>query len=458
MEEKRKIANDRYNKYKEIKAIASIIEKCSKGTAPMSFSIEGEWGIGKSWMLDRIEAELNGADLSKPLSEIKSTLTSQYLIIRYNAWERDYCDEPLLGIVSSIVNQLNEVLQHKQLLKGILKKLARDTLNVLEKSLASLSTRLFGTNLVEIGKAVAEAFDNINKESKIQLSSPNAYSTIETDVNTIVCELKKIADKIPIVFFVDELDRCIPSYAIKTLERLHHVFGKIPHTVTVISIYRKQLDNSIKHMFGEDISTQDYLRKFIDFTVATGNGTLDVGETMVFLDDFASFFSQPQKNDKKAVILEDLQRNMSPRDFETICKRAHLCHSLVQQSSKSFPFECFYAELLLHAYKFAMEKEDEIHKPSLSPLTVSFPKEQLGQYLKHYLSNLKNNLRNKIVNPSSQNSNTVYFFESDALILFIFNEIWGFEMSWECEMGHSSLMDSLREYYNEYFLLYHAIK
>ena len=30
-----------------------------------------------------------------------------------------------------------------------------------------------------------------------------------------------------VVIMVDELDRCLPSYAIKVLERIHHVFNEI---------------------------------------------------------------------------------------------------------------------------------------------------------------------------------------------------------------------------------------
>ena len=37
-------------------------------------------------------------------------------------------------------------------------------------------------------------------------------------------ELSKLAEDQTLVIVVDELDRCLPDYAIKILERLHHLF------------------------------------------------------------------------------------------------------------------------------------------------------------------------------------------------------------------------------------------
>ena len=42
--------------------------------------------------------------------------------------------------------------------------------------------------------------------------------------------LEEQSKDVTIVVVVDELDRCLPEYAIKVLERLHHIFGDTENT------------------------------------------------------------------------------------------------------------------------------------------------------------------------------------------------------------------------------------
>lgn len=69
----------------------------------------------------------------------------------------------------------------------------------------------------------------------------------------------------PIVFIVDELDRCNPHFAVKTLERIKHLFN-LPGILFVLSIDKNQLCNSIRGYFGsEQFNAEEYLQRFVDF-------------------------------------------------------------------------------------------------------------------------------------------------------------------------------------------------
>ena len=77
--------------------------------------------------------------------------------------------------------------------------------------------------------------------------------------------VKFVSSYNPIIFIVDELDRCNPTYAVKTLERIKHLFN-IPGIVFVLSIDKSQLCNSIRCYFGsEQLNAEEYLQRFIDF-------------------------------------------------------------------------------------------------------------------------------------------------------------------------------------------------
>jgi hypothetical protein len=66
----------------------------------------------------------------------------------------------------------------------------------------------------------------------------------------------------PIVIVIDELDRCRPSYAIKLLEEIKHLFD-VPGVVFVFGMHGDQLARSIGAEYGSSFDGRAYLRRFI---------------------------------------------------------------------------------------------------------------------------------------------------------------------------------------------------
>ena len=70
-----------------------------------------------------------------------------------------------------------------------------------------------------------------------------------------------------LIIFVDELDRCRPSYAVKLLERIEHYF--INERITfVFSVNLEQLQHTIKNFYGNDFDACRYLDRFFDLRVS----------------------------------------------------------------------------------------------------------------------------------------------------------------------------------------------
>jgi hypothetical protein len=67
----------------------------------------------------------------------------------------------------------------------------------------------------------------------------------------------------PLFVFVDELDRCRPSYAIKLLEEIKHVFG-IQNVVYVVSTNIEQLQNAVRALYGAEFDGRRYLHRLFD--------------------------------------------------------------------------------------------------------------------------------------------------------------------------------------------------
>ena len=98
-----------------------------------------------------------------------------------------------------------------------------------------------------------EIFKKGNEEGKLEYKRKHSYD-IYFDLNKVMEELasvlESISEEYTIIFLVDELDRCIPEYAIKVLERLHHLTEGKSNIITVISMDKDQLKKSVEKIFG----------------------------------------------------------------------------------------------------------------------------------------------------------------------------------------------------------------
>ena len=67
----------------------------------------------------------------------------------------------------------------------------------------------------------------------------------------------------PLVFAIDELDRCRPSYAVELLEVAKHLFS-VNNVVFVLVINQLELAQSVKALYGQTFDAEGYLQRFFD--------------------------------------------------------------------------------------------------------------------------------------------------------------------------------------------------
>src|SRR5690606_3143338 len=82
-------------------------------------------------------------------------------------------------------------------------------------------------------------------------------------------ELAELAAQLekPLVFIIDELDRCRPDFAIRLIERIKHFFD-IKNIVFVLVVHKDNLAQTITSHYGYiDEGEEKYLDKFIDFVI-----------------------------------------------------------------------------------------------------------------------------------------------------------------------------------------------
>ncbi len=206
-------------------------------SAPLAISIHGYWGTGKTFMLKRWQKDL----------EIQG-----FQAIYFNAWEDDFCDDPLLAIIG----QLSEYFKEGSL-KTFTDKLAKIALPLMKKSIPGI-VKMASGGIIEIDLQQPSE-RNLLKEYLEQRASKDELKKHLRDLAGEVVE--KTGH--PLVFIIDELDRCRPTFAIELLERVKHIFD-VHNMVFVFGLNREELCKSLSSVYG-DITTDVYLRRFFDF-------------------------------------------------------------------------------------------------------------------------------------------------------------------------------------------------
>ena len=130
-----------------INLLKSIIKNQCDNPTGYSFAVNGEWGCGKTWVLNELEEQL-----------LKDA-SNKCLIFHYNAWENDFYDEPLVAILSVMIERLEKIC------KG------EETINNLNAKLSSTALAIF--------KNLAISFVNTTVKNKIGIDFRDVIEDFE---------------------------------------------------------------------------------------------------------------------------------------------------------------------------------------------------------------------------------------------------------------------------------------
>lgn len=244
------------------KLAGQVLDTLLQQTHVKVMSLNGGWGSGKTYFLDfmREYAESKGI-----------------LFITHNVWENDYLDDPFLSIMAEIESQVTESLkpltetspltwvekapyaEYKKPLPtitqhlGLLKEKGMDLLQ---------STQLnVGIASVNVGEVFKSSPPELKDYQKLKQAKESFKNTLQDLIKAIPQD--KNGNKRPLIIAIDEVDRTRPEYAIRTLEVIKHFFD-IDGLKFILAVDKKQLQNTVKQMFGQDTETDCYLRKFVD--------------------------------------------------------------------------------------------------------------------------------------------------------------------------------------------------
>ena len=189
---------------------------------------------------DRMKVHFTGTELED------IDLGNSYFPIYYNAWLYDNHTDPLMSLLYVVVKKCGKIINPQ---------LTKEKSDRIKQMLQSIQVNFpfFSIN----GEQVVNAVSNKNIFEEIQLAED-----IRNEVKLIFDEaIVEQAQKL--VIFIDELDRCKPSYALEMLERIKHYFDD-DRIIFIVSVNKEQLTHTISNYYGNGFDSTGYLNKFFD--------------------------------------------------------------------------------------------------------------------------------------------------------------------------------------------------
>ncbi len=225
------------------KKISKLIDILNSLTSNVVISIDGNWGTGKTIFVKQLEL-INKKDKLNALNiESIQKFKDNYIVFYYNAWENDMHDSPLLSLIYNLINAYPK--EKKQTIDGKVQ---------MPFDLKELLKTITG-NSVDLDKVTS--FEDISKEIFTVEEKRNALNQL---LRNIIPEDKKL------LFIVDELDRCKPSFAVHLIETLKHFFSN-DNIVFIVSTNNEQLSYTINNYYGTNFDGYSYLNKFYDLII-----------------------------------------------------------------------------------------------------------------------------------------------------------------------------------------------
>ena len=145
-----------------------------------------------------------------------------------------------------------------------------------------------------------------------------------------------------VVVIVDELDRCLPSYAIKVMERLHHLFAELDNCAVILAVDKGQLDQTVQQIFGAGTDTTKYLKKFINFEVELDTGRIAGSFAEKYADYFGMFDNSLIGTGLSLdTFFSALFAGIDARSQERIMERVQTVHRILfPDETKDYSFMC----------------------------------------------------------------------------------------------------------------------
>lgn len=247
-------ADTDYFQFKEYSKVLSKIIVDSKDETPFTIGLFGEWGSGKTSLLKLIESELITIGGEHGGS-------TRFVPIWFDAWKYGDADSIWISLTDLV---WKEIKRDFRLTKRILYRLTALPTRRRRDWYAIMSS--FLTQLLSLGRVNLD----VSKFERAGIFSKKLefFNEFQACFNNYVIENVKKRKSVILVILVDDLDRCLPSRIVETLEAMN-VIMSISKCVFVLGLDPLVIESSIEAHYRKEgieterVSAKSYIDKLI---------------------------------------------------------------------------------------------------------------------------------------------------------------------------------------------------
>jgi hypothetical protein len=255
-------AVDLYNVQHLVAAVASTAR--NQRLLPVTIGVYGDWGSGKSTVVRMVKEQLDREEGT--------------LCVYFNGWLFEGYEDAKAAIIGSILDELADKRRAVEKAGDLFHRLRR-RVNWFRlmgwgiKTYFSVKAGLppapdaMGVS-TEVVKAAADGMEGVIKEA------PEGEDNIRRSVREFHDDFQELLEKTDVqtlVVFVDDLDRCLPTTVIDTLEAIR-LFVFVPRTAFVISADERLVRHAVQTQY-RDLADPDrdlgreYLEKLVQVPI-----------------------------------------------------------------------------------------------------------------------------------------------------------------------------------------------
>ncbi len=249
--------------------VAMLLERSDHG---VTIGVHGDWGAGKSSVLEMIEVGLEKND--------------RVLCLKFNGWRFQGFEDAKIalieGIVTALIEERSLMTKAAEAVKDVVKSI--DLLKVAKHAGGLAITAMTGIptpdmigGVVNFMKGViADPTKVINRENYEQaidgvqsLFKEGGSKSVPAEIEAFrssFSELLSKADIDQLVVLIDDLDRCLPETAIETLEAIR-LFLFMENTAFVVAADEAMIEYAVRKHFPdlpETTGPRDYARNYLE--------------------------------------------------------------------------------------------------------------------------------------------------------------------------------------------------
>ena len=210
---------------------------------PLTIGVHGPWGSGKSTILGLLEIEL--------------AKNKEYLVIKTNPWEYDDQNDVKGSLIADILGAIEEKYKDQESvgekILGLMKRISWSRVGIAVAQ-GAITMKWDPEELVE-------AFTPKKK------SSPDSMTGFRKAFSELLDEFPDIKK---VVVLVDDLDRCLPSSVVATLEAIK-LFLSVPKMVFALAADQNMVRDAIaSYLGGSPINSAfagHYLEKIVQLPI-----------------------------------------------------------------------------------------------------------------------------------------------------------------------------------------------